>query len=333
MACVPRWLSLRALGVQSAWWVLDIDDAGATARCQSDTGEVLQQLDLSGPDELVRLIGVMGANAGQVVIQVPQAWVLHKSVTLPAAAVRNVQQVLTYELDRLTPFQPHEVYFDYAINSEAAGEDRVEVQLAVIQRFLIDKWIDGVLRENIRTSSITTNGVWKGLNFVRSIGRVADKQKRERSYLRIILTVFVVILGVAVVATPLWQMRTATLRLNSSVEQAKRKSEVVLNLKTQIEDTESALNYVIEQRKSSMPVIEVLGLVTRLLPDDTWVQQLDIKQDSVELRGVSEQATRLIKLFEDSPNFTDAAFRSPVVQARNSSRYHMAAKLLVSGAE
>jgi general secretion pathway protein L len=82
-----------------------------------------------------------------------------------------------------------------------------------------------------------------------------------------------------------------------------------------------------------MPVIEVLGLVTRLLPDDTWVQQLDIKQDSVELRGVSEQATRLIKLFEDSPNFTDAAFRSPVVQARNSSRYHMAAKLLVSGVE
>lgn len=332
VACVPSWLRVRVLGAQ-VWWVLDLDDAGATAKCQTDTGEVLQQLDLSGPDELHRLVEVMGSNASQVVIHVPQAWVLHKSVTLPAAAVRNIQQVLTYELDRLTPFSPNDVYFDYAINFEAGGEGRVEVQLAVIQRFLIDKWIDGVQRESIRTSSITTSGVWTGLNFVRSIGRVADRQKRERSYFRMILAGSALILGVAVFVTPLWQMRSATIRLNSSVVQAKHRSEVVLNLKAQIEDTESALNYVIEQKKSSIPAIEVLDLVTRLLPDDTWVQQLEIKQDSVELRGISEQATRLIKLFEDSPNFTDAAFRSPVLQARNSSRYHMAAKLVVSGVE
>lgn len=332
VACVPRWLNVGVMGAQTRW-VLAIDDSGATAECLSSEGDVVKRVALSGPDEIDKLTGLMGANARRLTIRVPEAWVLHKPVVLPAAALRNIQQVLTYELDRLTPFPSKDVYFDFVLNPGAGGEGQIEVRLAVIQRFLIDKWIDGVLRVNLRPLSITTDGVWDGLNFARLIGRITARQKSHRSYFRLALVACAAVLVVAIFATPLWQKRSATIKLIQSVEQAKRKAEVVLGLKTRIEETESALNYVIEQRKNKVPVIEVLDLVTRLLPDDTWVQQLELKQDLVEIRGVSRQATRLIKLFEDSPSFTDAAFRSPVVQARENSRYHMAARLMVSGAE
>jgi general secretion pathway protein L len=330
MTCIPQWLQSRFISAQTRL-VLTLTDATAEVERISFEGEVLERFALSEPMELNLLKRADDSDALSIEVVVPSEWVLHKSISLPSAALKNLHQVLIYELDRLTPFTPEDVYFDYILGANSNKEAHLDVRIALIQRHLIDKWIDGLLRENIRPVLIASEGIWEGLNFVKSITRLAALQKNSRNYLRVGLLACATILFAAVLITPLWQKRAATLIINNHVEQARREAETVLALKSKIEEVESSLNFVLDQRNNKTPVIQVLDIVTRLLPDDTWTQQLELKRDVIELRGESRQATQLIKLLEDSPYFTDAAFRSPVVQARDKERYHVAARLMVSG--
>src|SRR4029077_9208491 len=66
----------------------------------------------------------------------------------------------------------------------------------------------------------------------------------------------------------------------------------------------------------------VLEDVTHLLPDDTWLTQLELKsvsrgkdaQRELSLRGESANAGRLVSLLEDSKVFEQAAPRSPTTK-------------------
>jgi len=66
----------------------------------------------------------------------------------------------------------------------------------------------------------------------------------------------------------------------------------------------------------------VLDEITKLLPDDTWLTQMEVKtqargkdtQRELLMRGESGNAGRLITLFEESSVFTQAAPRSPTTK-------------------
>ena len=77
-------------------------------------------------------------------------------------------------------------------------------------------------------------------------------------------------------------------------------------------------------------VVETLDALTRLVPNDTWLQQLRINGDEVRLTGFSAAASSLIGLIEQSERFTEARFRSSVTRdARNKAeRFTISAKIV-----
>ena len=75
-------------------------------------------------------------------------------------------------------------------------------------------------------------------------------------------------------------------------------------------------------------VMRLLDEMTRIVPDGTWVSQLDIKGIEVQVQGQSPAAASLIGLLEDSESFSNPQFRSPVTQIPRSDleRFHLSAE-------
>ena len=81
-------------------------------------------------------------------------------------------------------------------------------------------------------------------------------------------------------------------------------------------------NYVLGKKYGFASQVQVLNDVTKLLPDDTWLTQLEVKNTSkgkelrreLLLRGESANAGRLVSLLEESKVFIDAAPRSPTTK-------------------
>jgi general secretion pathway protein L len=74
----------------------------------------------------------------RVVVSVPAHELLRKRIVLPAAVEENLAQVLTYDLDRHTPFKADELYFDATVVERNAARNTVTVDLAAARRTAID---------------------------------------------------------------------------------------------------------------------------------------------------------------------------------------------------
>ncbi len=80
---------------------------------------------------------------------------------------------------------------------------------------------------------------------------------------------------------------------------------------------------------------QLLDDMTRIIPDDTWVNRVDFSDGEIQLQGQSGAAAGLIGLIEASPTFHNARFRSPVTQIARTSqeRFHLSADTVQGPAE
>jgi len=85
-----------------------------------------------------------------------------------------------------------------------------------------------------------------------------------------------------------------------------------------------ALEQVRERWEATPDPLEILSALSRLLPDDTHLQQLKIRDRELTLRGRSGQASALIALLEQAPEFDRPRFLSPVTQQAEKELFHLA---------
>ena len=84
-----------------------------------------------------------------------------------------------------------------------------------------------------------------------------------------------------------------------------------------------------QHRLRLLLVLQLVDELTQLLPDDTWISQLDFKDREIQLRGNSAASAALIAALEASPLLRNARFRSPVTRDRRigTERFHLSAEI------
>jgi Tfp pilus assembly protein PilN len=67
-------------------------------------------------------------------------------------------------------------------------------------------------------------------------------------------------------------------------------------------------------REGTWGKLRILRELTQLLPDSTWVQELQLSDSTVELYGYSSHAADLVRPLENSPYFTQVEFTTPITR-------------------
>jgi general secretion pathway protein L len=84
------------------------------------------------------------------------------------------------------------------------------------------------------------------------------------------------------------------------------------------------------QRKQATPSsVLVLEALSKILPDHTYVTELHIEGDRLQVVGITRDAPSLIELIEQSAQFTRATFFAPTTQAPGDpgERFHIEARI------
>jgi general secretion pathway protein L len=137
------------------------------------------------------------------------------------------------------------------------------------------------------------------------------------------------LLALAALIAPVVIKREAVSQVLPWVEKGKRAAEATDSLRKELESRVAEHNYLLKKKQELPPVVLALEELTRILPDDTWVQQLDIKGTELQIQGETASSSKLIGLFEQSKMFHDAGFRSPLTKGQGASaeHYQLAAEL------
>jgi general secretion pathway protein L len=73
----------------------------------------------------------------------------------------------------------------------------------------------------------------------------------------------------------------------------------------------------------------ILAEITRVVPDQAYLSQLDWRDGTLQLEGLAAAATSLVGLLDSSPMFGAPQFRSPVTPDRRTEleRFHVSVEL------
>jgi general secretion pathway protein L len=94
----------------------------------------------------------------------------------------------------------------------------------------------------------------------------------------------------------------------------------------------SALSLLAKRKQTSPSSVIVLEALSKALPDGTYVTELRIDGDKVQVVGMTQDAPSLIRLIEKSPQFARATFFAPTTRAHNEpgERFHIEARITPS---
>ncbi len=234
----------------------------------------------------------------------PASAILQREVVLPLAAAKSLHIVLGYEMDRLTPFAPEEVYWATAHAQMDAAREKLTLRLFVVLRAQVDHICAALARRNIVPSYIEIPG-----------GRIelGKPRRRPAQFLQTGLIALCAILGMGCVAMPFWRQQMALDAAASVIAANTQAALVAQTLRQQLEEAAQGRAAVAKAQHSG-DVLHVLAALTSALPDGTYLSDLTLKDGDLSFDGQSSNAAQLIALLAASPALRNPNFTAPVTR-------------------
>jgi general secretion pathway protein L len=237
------------------------------------------------------------------------ATALTKDLSLPQAAEANLEQVLSFEMDRQTPFKASAVYFDWIVTGRDAPGGKVHRKLFVATRNEVDGWVRELNGRGYHLAGIDIRDGDRtlGLNLMPAEQRFRIVNRKAR--VNLALAGAAVILLAIVMAQSLSLREHQVEQLEEAIAGVQGEARAVARIRQEIDDASEAAGFLATRRAETPLAIELLADITSFLPDDTYLDRLVLNKSSVQIQGKSSNAQRLIELVNESDYLEGASFR------------------------
>ena len=277
----------------------------------------LTTLTADAPDSAWRLAFASRRRRETVTIALAQPFLLRQTA-VPAAAQASLDDLLRYEMDRLTPFAADDVLFTYRVRSRnAAGTIRVDV--AVVPRLWVKDLLERFAAINIRPMALEApNGGLPTGGISRIPLNHTDTAHQARAQLgwRLSLGLCAVV-GIAALAIPFIRQVIALADVEERIALSRPRMDQVDALRRRIASGSAGAGQIAAARMRGAEPLLVLGRLTDLLPDDTYLISVSLRQQQMTMEGQSAAATKLIASMASEPYFKNPSFAAPVLRADN----------------
>ena len=282
----------------------------------------LVSLDVAGRRAAFRrLVEDVSGGTANVWLVLPESSVLVRAAQLPLAAEEALRDAIGFELDRLTPFSREHACFDHRVTGRDVGAHRLDLDLAVTARAPLEARL-AQLRE--LGATVLGAGTARDLAAAPTPFNLVAPEARERpatsrtAILARFLAALAGLLALVALAYPLWQKREAVIDLQPRLDKAKAGADVADRLVKEIEKLAAERNFIVARKQGQQPAVVLLEDLSRLLPDATWVQQLELKalpkMRELQISGETGSSSQLIELLEKSGSLANASFKSPLTK-------------------
>ncbi|KWV43975.1 pilus assembly protein PilN [Bradyrhizobium macuxiense] len=251
---------------------------------------------------------------------------LFRPLELPARATDFVEGIVRAQIDRLTPWTASEAVFGCTAPI-AESNDTITTMIAATTRKVATGYVQAVTGFHPSAVAVCTNVEGHAGHikvFEQSARGHLDAARMSRA--------LQLALGIAAVV--------ATFSVSVSAYVANNLDAQGDELARQISARRAAIRAgggdrspiaALERRKFETPAsVIVLEMLSRVLPDHTYVTELHLAGSKLQISGVTADASSLIPLIERSQHFTRATFYAPTTRAPSDpgERFHIEARIV-----
>jgi len=239
-------------------------------------------------------------------LRLPDSMVLHRDITLPLAAERDLASVLGFEIDRLTPFEPDEIFWSVSgLRRDSARG--LAMTLLITLRAPLERLLDVLAARDLKPACVET-----------PFGRIALSARSGPGGRRLQWGLFGLsaVLALACLAIPPLRQQMALNAAEAQIAALQPAAREALALRRQLNIAASGQS-AIAAALSNGDALQCIAALTAALPDGTYLTDLTLKSGTVTFDGASTNAARLIAVLAGVPGFSNPSFSAPVTRAIN----------------
>jgi general secretion pathway protein L len=337
---VSRWLDGVAASIVSAFgWFLsprivrvveEPDGSAFTLQMPKDAasrGERLRLADggFAGPLPVGMLKAVRG-NRVEIVLN-PSRFVF-KQLELPRRAVEFLDGIIRAQIDRLTPWSAADAVFGWGRPADVAGE-HISIMIAATARAMVRPLLQAVSdlgAGSIAIFTVPTEGAAASIKvYDQAAGGSLDAGRMRRA----VSVVLLVAMAAAALAfgADVWIGGEFDARQLDATQRIEARRTLLRGNQSAAARSATA---ELDRRKQETPAtVIVLEALSAVLPDHTYVTELRVEGNKLQIIGLTKDAPGLIRLIEQSPHFSKATFFAPTTRSPSDpgDRFHIEARI------
>ena len=147
---------------------------------------------------------------------------------------------------------------------------------------------------------------------------LAEGEKIQRKTNQVVATgvlmALIVILSLAWVLGLSHENKLVSAELTRRLQSLQPDVNEVKNISQEVEKVDKELSMIEKFTEAETSKMEIIKELTTILPADTWLDNLDVSNEKLEINGYSESASNLIPMLEISPLFENVQFGSSITK-------------------
>jgi general secretion pathway protein L len=296
------------------------------AEAKAKNGDIPSRIALADDVAPSALASVVRGSRVEIVLQ-PKRF-LFRPLELPARAADFIEGIVRAQIDRLTPWSAGEAVFGCTVPAASGGES-ITTTIAATTRKAVMGYVQALSAFHPSAVAILTDvreaGGMRVKVFEQSARGSLDAAKLSRM-LQLALGAVAVVAIVSLAAST-W---IASSLGGQEDELARQISERRAAIRAGADGGDRSPVAVLERRKYQTPAsVIVLETLSQVLPDNTYVTELHLTGNKLQISGITTDAPSLISLIEQSHHFTRATFYAPTTRSPSDpgERFHIEAQV------
>jgi general secretion pathway protein L len=269
------------------------------------------------PAPVAAALRAAAQGSAPIVLRLSSEEVVERTVQIPKGASDVIEPVLRNQMNRFVPWPQEDTHFGYTVTENAPGApDQINVQVTATTRAVLDAALAEARVFGVRPGLVdyaAREGTHVGTVLLSLAPDPRLKvARRLNSGLAAILAISLLAGGAG--AYRLWQLGSENAELDARIATLRKRIAESGNHNAQNAQLREAAAALIERKAGEPPVVRLIDALSRALPDNASLTELEIKGATARMTGRSDEATALIAAVEAAPEYEDAAFAAPTTR-------------------
>lgn len=244
-------------------------------------------------------------------LRLPPEYVIVEQLKLPIAATRNLSKVLSFEIDRYTPFNLDQVQFGARVKSQKA--EQAAVLLVAISNDRLNEILEGCLAEGVALRSISALDLAGEILDVDLLPHELRPRFSSHQAGQLALISLAAVLLATVLAASFYKYGTKVERMQQVVAEQRLRVKELDKVRQELINTQGAATYLARLRIAQPAVTHLLAELTTCLGDDTWLEQLELTASGeLTLNGQNPRSSELMTRARTCRQLSHVEFRGVI---------------------
>ncbi|MBA4501552.1 PilN domain-containing protein [Marinobacterium marinum] len=236
---------------------------------------------------------------------------LHRVIQLPAATEPRLASVLGFELDRHTPFSADQASYSYRIVHRNRAAQRIDVELFVLPNIRREQLLNVLQRAGLQPVWLIPEGCEVDTHLRNRLNLLPVAQRPPRP-IQARWSLALLVVPILLLMLLFYRQEERLQALQDRVEPLRQQAEQAQAVREEARDLEQGWRFMYERHQAQISPLAVMNELTRLLPDNTWLNRLELENGEIQMQGESANASGLIGRLEGSALLESVGFTSPV---------------------